>query len=75
MLAEEAGRPALPLPEFALRHLLGRAGLPNLPIGALNHIKFPVVVDGALFRKETGFQPRFDELQTVRACAQAFPRR
>jgi UDP-glucose 4-epimerase len=74
-LAGEARRPVLPLPEVALRLLLGRAGLPRLPAGALNHIKYPVVVDGTAFRKSTGFAHRHDELQTVRAFAKAFPPR
>ena len=74
-IAREAKRPVLPMPEFLLRAMLGRAGLPRLPAGALNHIKYPVVVDGAAFKKSTGFAHRFDELQTARAFAQAFPLR
>jgi UDP-glucose 4-epimerase len=73
VLAKETHRPVLPMPEFLLRGMLGRAGLPNLPVGALNHIKFPVVVDGAAFQKTCGFKHQFDELQTVRSFAQAWP--
>jgi UDP-glucose 4-epimerase len=73
-LAAEARRPVVPMPEFLLKAMLGRAGLPNLPVGALNHIKFPVVVDGAAFAK-LGYQHKHDELQTVRAFAQAYPPR
>jgi UDP-glucose 4-epimerase len=74
-LAAECKRPVLPMPEFILKAMLGRAGLPNLPVGALNHIKFPVVVDGESFRKTVGFQHKLDELQTVRTFAQAYPPR
>ena len=74
-VAAEAKKPVLPLPEFLLRLMLGRAGLPNLPAGALNHIKFPVVVDASAFQNATGFVHRFDELQTVRAFAQAHAQR
>ncbi len=74
-LAAECKRPVLPMPEFLLKAMLGRAGLPNLPIGALNHIKFPVVVDSTSFQKTCGFQHKFDELQTVKTFAQAYPPR
>jgi len=52
-----------------LAFLLGRAGLPRLSRGALAHIKYPIVVDAALFRREAGFQHQFDELATVRSFA------
>jgi len=52
---------------------VGRAGLPRLSRGALAHIKYPIVVDASLFRRETGFQHRFDELTTVHTFADAVP--
>jgi len=52
---------------------LGRAGLPRLTRGALAHLKYPIVVDGSQFRKDTGFAHRFDELTTARTFADAFP--
>jgi UDP-glucose 4-epimerase len=73
MIAHEAGRTTLPLPETLLSLLLGRAGLPRLSRGALAHIKYPIVVDAASFRAGTGFAHRFDELATVRTFADAFP--
>ncbi|HET9752132.1 MAG TPA: NAD-dependent epimerase/dehydratase family protein [Myxococcales bacterium] len=73
VIVKEAGRIALPLPEALLALLLGRAGLPRLSRAALAHIKYPLVVDASLFRKETGFQHRFDELVTVQTFAEAFP--
>jgi UDP-glucose 4-epimerase len=74
-LAHEAGRPALPLPEPILRRLLGRFGLPKLAAGALNHIKYPVVVDASAFKAATGFVHKKDELQTARDFLRAFPTR
>ncbi len=73
VIAREAGRKTLPLPEVLLALLLGRAGLPRLSRGALAHIKFPIVVDGAAFRKATAFDHRYDEIETVKVFADAFP--
>lgn len=73
LLASAAGRTVLPLPEFVLRHVMGRAGLPRLPAGALAHIKYPIVVDASSFRAATGFEYGKDEQQTIREFAEAFP--
>jgi UDP-glucose 4-epimerase len=73
VIAREAGRRTLPLPEPLLALLVGRAGLPRLSRGALAHIKYPIVVDAAAFRAATGFQHAFDELTTVRTFSDAFP--
>jgi len=73
VIAEEAGRRVLPLPEILLAAVLGRAGLPRLSRGALAHIKYPIVVDASLFRRDTGFAHRFDELTTVHTFSDAFP--
>lgn len=72
-VARLAGRRTLPLPEPLLAFALGRGGLPNLPPGALTHIKFPIVVDASAFRAATGFAHKHDELETVRAFARKFP--
>jgi UDP-glucose 4-epimerase len=73
VIAKEAGRTVLPLPEALLALLVGRGGLPRLSRGALAHIKYPVVIDAGLFRRETGFTHRYDELTTVQTFADAFP--
>jgi UDP-glucose 4-epimerase len=73
MIAKEAGRRVLPLPELLLAMLVGHAGLPNLSRGALAHVKYPIVVDAAPFKAATGFAARFDELTTVQTFADAFP--
>jgi UDP-glucose 4-epimerase len=72
-VAHEAGRSVLPVPEFIMSGLLGRFGLPNLPAGALNHLKYPVVVDARHFRTATGFEHAFDEMMTIKAFRDAFP--
>lgn len=69
-----AGRTPVPLPEVVIRAMLGRFGLPKLPPGAVSHVKYPVVVDASAFREQTGFRHRYDEIETLRAFRQAFPR-
>jgi len=73
VIAREAHRRPLPLPEPLLAMLLGRAGLPRLTRGALAHIKYPIVVDASSFRAATGFAYKFDELTTAQTFADAFP--
>ncbi len=54
------------LPEAVLVRLLGRFGFPKLSAGALDHIKYPVVVDATAFKKATGFHAEHDEVETLR---------
>lgn len=61
----QAGLEPLLVPEPLFRSLLGRFGLPRLPRGALNHIKYPVVIDGSSFREKTGFSHQHDEHATI----------
>ncbi len=72
-LVERAGRQPVPVPEPLLPFALGRFGLPRLPRGAIEHLKYPVVVDWGRFREATGFSPRFDEYETLGAFARAAP--
>jgi UDP-glucose 4-epimerase len=65
-IISESGCTPLPIPEPLFRLVLGRFGLPRLPRGALSHIKYPVVIDGAQFREKTGFEYAFDEQVTIR---------
>lgn len=60
ILCRGTGRSAIPIPEPLFPLVIGRFGLPHLPPGAASHIKHPIVVDAAAFRKATGFQHRFD---------------
>jgi UDP-glucose 4-epimerase len=72
-VVREAGRSVLPIPEFVMSAMLGRFGLPNLPAGALTHLKYPVVVDARHFRAATGFVHAYDEMATIQAFRGAFP--
>ncbi len=75
VIIRETGRRALPMPEFVMNMSLGRMGLPKLPKGALEHIKYPVVVDASAFRVATDFRHEFDEVATMRSFREAFPPR
>jgi UDP-glucose 4-epimerase len=66
VLARLVGRRWIPLPEPLFRLALGR-GLSPLPAAAVNHLKFPVIVDDSAFRKATGFAPKHDALDVARA--------
>ncbi|HTM19500.1 MAG TPA: NAD-dependent epimerase/dehydratase family protein [Kofleriaceae bacterium] len=61
VLIRETGRQHVPVPEFLFRLAVGRFGLPRLPRGALDHIKFPVIIDDSRFRQATGFAHDHDE--------------
>lgn len=74
MVIRETGRSQIPIPEMVFSMMLGRMGLPKLPTGALEHIKYPVTVDGSAFRKATGFDHAIDERGAMHAYRDAFPR-
>lgn len=67
----ETNRIAVPVPEPIYAMALGRFGMPELPRGAIEHIKYPIVVDATPFQKATRFQHRFDEIETLRAFSDA----
>lgn len=64
-LIKQTGRKNFAVPEPLFREFLGRFGMPKLPKGSINHVKFPVVVDDKLFRENTGFEHAFDEAKTM----------
>jgi UDP-glucose 4-epimerase len=66
VIISESGAKPLMIPELLFRFALGRFGLPRLPRGALNHVKYPVVIDGVAFREKTGFEYAYDEHVTIR---------
>jgi UDP-glucose 4-epimerase len=68
-----AGRTKVPIPEPLFRLLSGRLGLPKLPPGALNHLKYPVVIDAAAFRAATGFAHVHSAEATIAAFREASP--
>ncbi len=65
VLARVIGKGTLPLPEPLFHLALGKFGLPWLPRGAENHVKYPVVIDGSRFDEETGFEPQWSEKTTM----------
>ncbi|MFO0677500.1 MAG: SDR family oxidoreductase [Polyangiaceae bacterium] len=73
VIIRQTGRTEFPIPEPLVALALGRFGLPFLPRGALNHIKYSVVVDGSAFKKATGFEPKFDQAATLEAYRKAAP--
>lgn len=72
-LIRAARRTPIPLPETVAARLIGRFGFPRLPVGALGHLKYPIVVDAALFRRETGFEHRHDEVETLEIYRDSAP--
>lgn len=67
MIVKTAGRTPIPIPEPLLRLALGRFGFSSLPLGAIAHIKYPVVADATAFRKATGFANRYSEDDAIAA--------
>lgn len=65
LLIRQTGRRPIPVPEPLFRLAIGRFGLPRLPRGALEHIKYPVVIDARAFAEATGFQHEHDEDHTM----------
>ncbi|MHB8877443.1 MAG: SDR family oxidoreductase [Myxococcaceae bacterium] len=65
VIVRRTGRTPVSLPEPLIKLLLGRAGFPSLPVGALGHLKYPIVIDDKAFRKATGFNPMFDEVEIL----------
>ena len=64
-IVRAAGRSPVSIPERIFKLGLGRGGLPNLPSGAVDHLKYPIVVDSHPFRRATRFDHRYDERETV----------
>ena len=67
LLIRETGSKPIRVPEALFRLALGRFGLPRLPPGAVEHIKYPIVIDAGAFREATGFRHEHDEDQTMEA--------
>ena len=65
VIIRQTGRSNVPIPEPVFNFMLGRFGLPRLPKGALQHVKYPVVMDASAFHDATGWQAAYDEDQTM----------
>jgi UDP-glucose 4-epimerase len=67
LLVKSTGRRGIPIPEPLFRFALGRVGLPKLPPGAVQHVKYAVTMDSSAFRQATGWSHRFGEDETMAA--------
>ncbi|MCP4872852.1 MAG: NAD-dependent epimerase/dehydratase family protein [Proteobacteria bacterium] len=65
LLCRKVGAQPVPVPEPIFRHVPGRFGFAPLPAGAIEHIKYPVVVDGRAFAEATGFAHELGEVETM----------
>jgi UDP-glucose 4-epimerase len=74
VIIKETGRTNIPVPSPLLVAALGRFGLPKLPPGALDHIRYPITVDAAAFKKATGFESAINAKEAMRSYREAFPR-
>jgi len=64
-IVRAAGRRVIALPAAVFKLGLGRMGLPYLPTGAIDHLKYPVVVDSDAFRRATRYTYEYDERETI----------
>lgn len=74
VIIRETGRTNIPVPSLLLAAAMGRFGLPKLPPGALDHIRYPITVDSTAFEKATQFQSVISAKGAMRAYRDAFPR-
>ena len=65
LLIRETGRVAFAMPEVCFSWFTGRLGLSRLPKEAIEHVKYPVLVDDRAFRRATGFVHRYDEVDAM----------
>jgi len=73
VIIKETGRTNIPVPGPLLSAALGRFGLPRLPRGALEHIRYPITVDASAFKRATGWTHAIDERAAMRSYREAFP--
>lgn len=69
VMIRETGRQNVMVPEPLLNLSMGRFGLPKLPKGAVEHLKYPIVIDSSAFQEKTGFKFGYDESETLLAFA------
>lgn len=66
-IVRAAGRRPFRVPATMINLGLGRLALPNLPRAAIDHLKYPIVVDSDAFKRATDYQHRYDERETIDA--------
>lgn len=67
VIVEESGAQRVPLPEPLIKLVRGRLGFARIPQGAIDFLKYPCTVDASRFAKATGFSPRHNLRETIRA--------
>jgi UDP-glucose 4-epimerase len=73
-LAEELGWYAIPVPELAVdavAEMIGRLGFLPAQAQWISAFREPVIMDASKARRELGWRPRYDALQTLRATIAA----
>jgi UDP-glucose 4-epimerase len=63
----ETQRKPISIPEFLLPWSIKNLHLSQLPPNAINHLKYPVVIDDHAFRQATHFQYRYQDHQILSA--------
>ncbi len=64
-IVRAAGRRPLAMPSTIFKLGIGRLGLPHLSPGAIDHLKYPIVVDSDVFRRATRYTFTYDERETI----------
>jgi len=64
-IVRAAGRRPIVVPATVFKLGMGRLGLPHLPSGAIDHLKYPIVVDSDTFRRATRYTYQYDERETI----------
>ena len=64
-LCKATGKKPVHIPEPLYGTMVGRFGFPDLPDDAINHIKYPIVIDNTAFVEATGFEAKYNSKQTM----------
>ncbi len=70
-IVRAAGRRPISIPGSLISLGAGKLARPRLPQAAIDHLKYPIVVDSEPFLRATGFKYQYDERQTVEAFSAA----
>ncbi len=70
-IVRAVGNRPLAVPASLFKLGLGRLGLPHLPDGAIEHLKYPIVVDADPFRRATRYAYHHDERETINSFRMA----
>ena len=62
-----AGRGARPGSSGSIQRGSPWLALPKLPPAAIDHLKYPIVVDSDAFKRATDYHHRYDERETIDA--------